>query len=79
MASRPTPTRIAGLTLMALGAVGIVVLTAGGDTHCQYMTEVFAQLRLCGNEYATDVKQLRVVPVALFVSLFGAGLLIFTR
>ena len=62
-------TRVAGIVLVVSGAVGVLVLLAGAS-------EVCAQLRSCGSEYATQVKQLRVVPVAAFVGLFGAGLLL---
>ena len=77
MASRAS--RIAGVVLIAVGAAGTLLLTAGGDTHCTFATEVFAQLQLCGSEYATEVRQLRVVPVAFFVGLVGGGVLLVSR
>ena len=64
---------------MVVGGAGVVILMGGGDTHCNFVTEVFAQMKLCGSDYATDVKQLRVVPVAFFVGLFGVGLLLASR
>ncbi len=73
------PTRVMGIVLMAAGALGVVLLMSDGDTHCTFLTEVFAQLRLCGSEYATEVRQLRVLPVAFFVGLFGIGVLLTSR
>jgi len=73
------PTRILGLLMIVVGAIGIIVLMNAGDLHCNFASEVFAQLRLCGSEYATEVREIRVVPAAVFVGLIGAGLLLVTR
>lgn len=73
------PTSVLGMALIVTGAVGVAVLMNMDSTHCEFASEVFAQLRLCGSEYANDIRQARVVPVAVFVGLFGAGLLLLTR
>jgi len=73
------PTRILGLLMIVVGVIGIIVLMNAGDLNCNFASEVFAQLRLCGSEYATEVREMRVVPVAIFVGFVGAGLLLVTR
>ena len=73
------PSTVVGIMQMIVVVVVVVLLMSGGDTHCTFATEVFSQLRLCGSEYATGVRQLRVLPVAFFVGLFGAGVLLVSR
>ena len=63
-----------GMFIVALSGAGLIGWVSALDPECYYTTELFAQYRYCGQEFAGEERAIDFKALALLLGGIAAGL-----